>query len=570
MGIMMQSISVLDILNSPDKVMIIVRYGAGAYGALTWIAMSSILPLRRWSYRVFYVNHWISTSVFLWVLYVHIPKYARSAIYISTAIVLFDRCLSYYSLFRSNVCIRTIMRKFSKFRKGPSRKAITMGHPVKMTAPVIGNNFTTTESTTIIRICDVPFTWRPGQHVRLYLPRLGGFEVHPFTPATCSQPSASPTPPSKNSDVENDRLLTGSNETSSTNEMVLMIRTHSGLTQRLAEYHSKWLSRPCPNASRPSSSLTAILDGPYGTPPAWEKQQNLILISTSTGVSFSLSIMDYLEQICISDPARLLTERIRFIWTVRHLEPQFDATVTELLVKHTTVLREAGIPVTAEFYATCPKSEAFDFAPEMLQHDQFAHLRRHRRRQLSGRPPLRIWNPDKVVEMTVEEEEFDDADEGCLDYIESEKSNVDERESFESDASSTLIDEEEEEDEVPVGSFWSQLPSPRWESRRLSSAAVAKKDNEVCECALVQSRREKWSSMASAMMFIERFHGSRPDIPDILKAATESTKKERVIVAVCSNRDVAAQARNVVARLNFDFVAGRREAGVKIFTEGFS
>lgn len=280
--------------------------------------------------------------------------------------------------------------------------------------------------------------------------------------------------------------------------------------------------------------------------------------------------MDYLEQICISDPARLRTERIQFIWTVRHLEPQFDATVTELLVKHTTVLREAGISVTAKFYATCPKSEAFDFAPEILQYDQFAHLRRHRRRQLSGRPPLRIWNPDKVVEMTVEEEESDDADEGYLAYIESEKGDVNKRGSFESDASSTLIDEEEEEDEMPVGSFWSQFPSPRRESSQLSLAAVAKKEKEVCECVLVQSRREKWSSMASTMMFIERFYGSRPDILHILKAATESTKKERVMVAVCSNRDVAAQARNVVARLNFDFVVGRREAGADVFTEGFS
>jgi hypothetical protein len=567
MGIMMQTISVSDILNSSDKVMTIVRYGVGAYGALTWTAISSVLPIRRWSYRVFYVNHWISTSVFLGVLYLHIPKYARSAIYMSIMIVLLDTCLSCYSILRCNICIQTLMRKFSKFRKGPSRKAITIGHPVKMTAPVIGSNFTIAESTTIIRICDVPFTWKPGQHVRLYLPRLGGFEVHPFTPATCFQPSASSTPPSKNSDIENDPLLIGSDESPSTNEMVLMIRTHSGLTQRLAKYHSQWLSRPCPNASRPSSSLTAIIDGPYGTPPAWEEHENLILISTSTGVSFSLSIMDYLEQLCKSDPARLHTQHVRFIWTVHHLEPQFDTTVTELLVKHSTMLRETGIPVTAEFYVTCPKSEAFDSVPEMLQHDQFAHLRRYRRRQLSGKPPLRIWNPDRIVEMAMEEEEFDHADEGYLDYIEPEESDVVEKPSFESDASSTLIDEEEEK-EVPARSFWSQFPSPRWECRRPSLAAVAKKENKACECALLQSRRDKWNSMASATMFIERFYGSQPDILDIVKAATENTK-ERVMVAVCSNRNVAAQARHVVARLNFDFVAGRREAIVEVFTEGF-
>ena len=54
--------------------------------------------------------------------------------------------------------------------------------------------------------------------------------------------------------------------------------------------HADWLSLPCPNASRPSSSLTAFIDGPYGNAPAWEEYENLVLVATSSGVSFMLSI----------------------------------------------------------------------------------------------------------------------------------------------------------------------------------------------------------------------------------------------------------------------------------------
>jgi hypothetical protein len=579
MGIMLQSVSVMDIFKSPDKVMIIVQYGVGAYGMLTWIALSSILPVRRWSYRAFYTNHWVSTLVFLWVLFKHIPKYARSAVYISIGIILVDKCLFCYSLVRNNVCIRTVKRKCSQPRKGPSRKAITIGYPVKMTAPIVGSNFTTAKSTTIIRICDLPFSWKPGQHVRLYLPKLGSFEVHPFTPAMCSLSSTSPTFPREDADVENERLLGETDIAPSTNEMLLMIRAHSGLTQRLADYHSKWLCRPCPNASRPSSSLTAIIDGPYGAPPAWEEYENITLISTSTGVAFPLSIMHYLERICMEDPSRLRTQRIQLVWTVRHLQPQFDATVTELLVERITRLRQAGLSVTAEFYATCRKSGVLEPASELLQYDQFAHLRGHHRRRLYGTPPLRIWNPDKIYEATVGEQEFDDANEVYSDSIEQEESDADERCSFESNASSTLIDdneEEEEEDEdeedgeAPVGSFWTQFASQKKERRKVSACAAEKKDGNLCNCALVQSQRNKWNSQASASILVERFYGSRPNISRILKASTANTEKERVMVAACANQDMMAQARNVVARLNFDFVAGRRKMGVNIFTEGFS
>jgi hypothetical protein len=63
--IMKSSISTQDILHSRDPTMSVVRYGIATYTVLIWIAITSILPVRRFSYRIFYVNHCVSTLIFL-------------------------------------------------------------------------------------------------------------------------------------------------------------------------------------------------------------------------------------------------------------------------------------------------------------------------------------------------------------------------------------------------------------------------------------------------------------------------------------------------------------------------
>ena len=571
MSIMIRSIDISDIPSSPDKIMIIVRYGAGAYGILTWIGLSSVLPVRKWSYQLFYINHWISNFVFVWVLFQHIPEYARKPIYLSIGIFALDSCLFWCSFFRNNTSIHSIQRTYSKLGRALSRKAMAMGHPVKMTAPILGcPNSLMPELTTIIRICDVPFSWKPGQHVRLYLPKLGALEVHPFTPATCSP--VCPLPPSDDSDIENDRLLSPTFLSTSPlpQEMILMIRAHSGLTQRLAEYHRKWLSRPCPNSSKPSSSLTAYLDGPYGTPPAWEEFPNLVLVGTSTGVSFSLSIIDYLEQICIFDPSRLRTKRIHFVWSVRHLEPQFNATVMDMLERNSEMLRMAGISVTASFFSTCLKSSALESASEAQHYDPFAHLRQQPKRYLSDRPPLRIYNPDKIFEVMVDEDEVEDE---YMEYIDSEESDINSRLSFGSDMSSTLIDEsedEEEAEEAPHGSFWSQFRPRGFRHVRITRDTSPATNVQSCSCAFVQSQLQQPEARSKCPDFITHVYGARPDLDSMLASIIPGTEEEMTMVAVCSNMNVVAQVRNRVARMNLDFVAGRREERVEIFCECFS
>lgn len=90
-AVMKSSISTEDILHSHDEGMSVVRYGIATYTILIWIAVTSIVPLRRWSYKAFYINHYLSTIIFLAIVCQHVPSYARIPIYLAASIVAIDK-----------------------------------------------------------------------------------------------------------------------------------------------------------------------------------------------------------------------------------------------------------------------------------------------------------------------------------------------------------------------------------------------------------------------------------------------------------------------------------------------
>ena len=234
----------------------------------------------------------------------------------------------------------------------------------------------TTDATTIIHIPNVPFTWRPGQHIRLSIPSLELFAIHPFTPANCSAMPPPPLPPRK--DIEQN-IIAGTQPRQSS-EMLLLIKQKKGFTQRLAKYHSDWLARPCPNASAPKNeNLTAYIDGPYGNVPEWSNYVNLVLVSTSTGVSFALSILDYLEQMCFTAHP-IATQSVTFIWSSRHINPVLEDTVTQAVARCAGTLRDSGVNVNISFWATCVDAESLG---EMLEVCYFVLSPKLRRTKLS-------------------------------------------------------------------------------------------------------------------------------------------------------------------------------------------
>lgn len=602
MAMMKSSISVVDILFSQDKGATVVRYGVGSYFLLIWIALSSVLRIRNWSYRAFYFNHWISTLAFLMLVVQHVPKHALTPIYMAFGFVAIDKISTFALFARTNVSVRPLNSRLAKFRRGPGRARLIAGYHVEMLEPhILSASADLEESATSVRICNVPLKWRPGQHIRLYLPALGAFELHPFTPANCSSVAVPPPlPPRRSEDVERQGSASSMVTPKQTSDILLMIRAHTGLTRRLKEYHSEWLKLPCPNAtiSPTTTSLTAYVDGPYGKPPCWECFEHLILVVTSTGVSFALSVLDFLEQLCLSNDSRMRTQVIRLIWTMRHMDPQFEATVADMLRRYGTVLRDSGVQIETELHVTCQEAE---LKPSMSEIDQFAHLRPRLPRYGSGDRSLTIRNPDEIYDEWEEEERqwaemealeemqmqqvdpFEDANEVssvCCD----EDATVQgyEGEGYASSECSTLLNGTDEQpkrrpsntlsdgcltvDETAASNQARLLSSPIF-SPLLPRRSMSTR--KTCECALIQYQHEKLHKPRRTL-FDSFSYGRRPDISRIVTSALIHDQYSSSIVAVCANGAVSRHARIAVSQAKLAYARGQRATDVKIFVEGYS
>jgi hypothetical protein len=574
-AIMKSSISTLDILFSDEKSMGVVRYGLGAYSTLLWIAVTSILPLRKWSYRIFYVNHWISTVAFLGIVFRHIHTYARPPIYLSASILVFDKALVTYYFLRNNISILPSRRPSQRSNKMSRTRSVRAGFAVELLPPsatVLSLPHQPIEdSTTIIRIDNVPITWRPGQHIRIYIPALGTWESHPFTPANCSAFCAPPLPPRK--DVERadrpDAGLLKQTVTKQRSDILLMVQAKGGFTHRLAEHHREWLSRPCPNAneSSSSSSLIAYIDGPYGAPPQWEKYESLVLLAAETGISFTLAILDWLEQCCFTGIHKVTTKIMRIVWMVRHIDPQVQESVENLLNRYSSTLRGEGMKLTVDVYVSCPQSVIEAKTPI---YDAFAHLRQQKSRErwLTGRPPLRIRNPEDVYAEWDKEAEMETREMG-LNYAEPFVAETDEENwyAYETDTGSdisetdTLVNANEEikEEEEDVSAANSHAIAPE----------VVQNEGKGCQCARVQhTLRRRANAPSKTQDVINRYYGTRCDITATLSSATSHEITQNTMVAVCGSRQAARQAQKVVSLINWTYALGKRAARAELHIEG--
>ena len=245
----------------------VVKYGLGAWAVLVWTFFTSLAPLRRVAYEFFVLQHIVSGAVFLWLLYVHVPSYAQYNIWLAIGAFTFDRLLRFSLLLYRNF-------RFNNRKCNGTRR---VGHQVELTAAC--------GEITVVTVKDVHFPWKPGQHLYLWIPFLGPLESHPFTIAS----------PHKTPDQCH------------CNEIQFAIRAQSGFSRRIHRYATK-------TQGKSSNSLTGFITGPYGTPLVWEAYESLILISASTGASFTLPILESI----LSCQTTICTQRICFLLVVRN------------------------------------------------------------------------------------------------------------------------------------------------------------------------------------------------------------------------------------------------------------
>lgn len=292
-----------DFLEVQLQMMPMVKYGLGAWAVLLWSLVVGFAPLRRLSYELFVAQHIVSAVIFLWLLYQHVPSYAQYNIWFAIAALCFDRAVRLVLLVWQNVRFRP--------NKSPCIGGKRIGHAAQLR--------TVGDSTTVVTVKDVHFSWRAGQHLYLSLPQVGPLEAHPYTIAC---PHQLP-------------------DTCICNSIQLVVRKHNGFSKRLYDFAKKREQQPS------QDTVTAFVSGPYGVPPRWDTFETLILISASTGASFTLPILENALQ---SRTRKACTKRIDFLLAARQGEE--IGFYTERLEEAVEQAHELGIELRVHIAVT--------------------------------------------------------------------------------------------------------------------------------------------------------------------------------------------------------------------------
>lgn len=255
-----------DIVPYMFEMMPMIKYGLGAWALLLWANVVGLLPLRHLCYEFFIAQHMLTWVLFLWVIYVHVPAYAQYNVWFAIALLSFDRLY------------RTILLVWHNIKWQPNRSKCKGGQRIGHQAQIHAVG----ESITIVTIKDVHFAWQAGQHLYLWIPAIGLSDQHPYTIASShSLP-----------------------DTCVCNSVQLVVRKHKGFSRKLHNYGKKM------KEAGNEDTVTAWVTGPYGLPPRWDVYDTLVLISASTGASFTLPI---LESVLSAKGKPSCTRRIDFL-----------------------------------------------------------------------------------------------------------------------------------------------------------------------------------------------------------------------------------------------------------------
>lgn len=253
------------------KIMPMVGVGMLAWGVLAWISLSSMLPIRKLGYEFFIFQHIVSAIAFLYLLtqhLKHLPYYNKQLVVWCIAIFALD----------ASTRVLSMLYQSLKWRSRASFTGPRIGYEAEIHA--------TCDDITIITIKGVSFSWKPGQHILVWMPKFVFQTPHPFT---ISNTSTSP--------------KDGSCQT-----IQLVVRSKRGFTRRLNTYARQ--SRDVGS----QISLRVLVSPPHGQHHDWGKFATLVSVSVSTGASFSLPIVESILE--SSQPVK--TGRICMLLIAKH------------------------------------------------------------------------------------------------------------------------------------------------------------------------------------------------------------------------------------------------------------
>ncbi|KAK3661300.1 ferric-chelate reductase Frp1 [Elasticomyces elasticus] len=275
------------------KMMPMVRYGFGAFGTITWMILSGFGFFRAVSYEIFVAQHIAAAGVLLWLLFCHVPAYARWNVWLSVAFIAFDWSMRIVW----NTLRNTHLLGGSKMR-APGYSARLEALPGDMVR---------------LTISGTDFSWKAGQHLYLTIPRLRPLELHPFTLANASEASKE-----------------------GGSDLTMLVKARSGF--------SKSLHKAALKSQDTGRTYRALLSGPWGVPPDLRSYETVVFIGCSSGASFVVPLLQELAS------KRTCVRRITLHWIIRHGEHLgwYEDTLTSIVES----ARACGVSVQITVHVT--------------------------------------------------------------------------------------------------------------------------------------------------------------------------------------------------------------------------
>ncbi|RGP63866.1 hypothetical protein FLONG3_9760 [Fusarium longipes] len=239
--------------------------GIAAWFVLAWTVVSTIPFFRRIKYELFVVQHIVSVVLLLVFLVLHVPDHHLFSIWCAVGVFAYDVVTR-----SANPIWRNLRLRVS------ANPSVRYAHDAQVEA--------VDSELTVMTIRNVGFKWIPGQHVLIWSPTFRWETPHPFTIANI------PDPQTKSQDVQ------------------LTIKTKTGLTRDLND----WARRTGLRGDK--GSMRVLVTGPFGAVPNWKQYENIVLISASTGGSFTTPI---LEDLLVSQSPGCI-RKISVLYIVRH------------------------------------------------------------------------------------------------------------------------------------------------------------------------------------------------------------------------------------------------------------
>ncbi|KAF4618189.1 hypothetical protein D9613_011675 [Agrocybe pediades] len=251
-----------------------VQCGFLAASTLTLMCILTVQPVRKRSYELFLLIHFIFAFIFLMAVYFHLT----------------GRSLTYYGAWPSMIVwgidrfirlVQLVLYNYGYF--SPSSSPEELDASVELLSP---------HFLRVTMYRPKYFYWRPGQSAFLAFPTVSKFpfkfESHPFTIATTAE------------EVVDADSASGSKK----RKLVFFLRVRNGFTARLKEA-----------VSEKEETVKVFVNGPCSSPPVLLGYQSVILVAGGSGVAFTLPLL--MDLVSRAKRGEYPCQKVLFIWAIR-------------------------------------------------------------------------------------------------------------------------------------------------------------------------------------------------------------------------------------------------------------